>query len=165
LPTRYRPLALSADLDNYLLNFTWHLNRINIEREFKDVIYDPEADPGTVRRELEQLNREYPKANAAGDLLPDKIAEVADQLENIRMEVLSTVAAAESEGQSQDLRSRGKLSALDWERRTKQKAFSAISRRFRRSRLALKLSDRLTPLTATPLCSYLRNAKILAKRK
>jgi len=39
-------------------------------------------------------------------LLPDKIAEVADQLENIRMEVLSTVAAAESEGQSQDLRSR-----------------------------------------------------------
>jgi len=29
--------------------------------------------------------------------LPDKIAEVADQLENIRMEVLSTVAAAESE--------------------------------------------------------------------
>jgi len=28
-------------------------------------------------------------------LLPDKIAEVADQLENIRMEVLSTAAAAE----------------------------------------------------------------------
>jgi len=60
------------------------------------------ADPGTVRRELEQLNREYfiQKLTQRGDLLPDKIAEVADQLENIRMEVLSTVAAAESEGQS-----------------------------------------------------------------
>jgi len=65
----------------------------------------------------------------------DKIAEVADQLENIRMEVLSTVAAAESEGQSQDLRSRVEnyLRSTGKEE-LNQKAFSAISRRFRRSR-------------------------------
>jgi len=43
-------------------------------------------------------------------------AEVADQLEDIRMEVLSTVAAAESEVQSETSAASRKLSALDWER-------------------------------------------------
>ncbi len=101
--------TIRADVDNYLLNSnSWHLNRETIKKEFKDVIYDPEAAPGTVRRELEQLNREYfiQQLTARGDLLPEKIAEVADQLESIRMEVLSTVQTAESETQSQDLRSR-----------------------------------------------------------
>ena len=101
--------TIRADVDNYLLNSnSWHLNRETIKKEFKDVIYDPEAAPGTVRRELEQLNREYfiQQLTVRGDLLPEKIAEVADQLESIRMEVLSTVQTAESETQSQDLRSR-----------------------------------------------------------
>jgi len=60
--------------------------------------------------------------------LLDKIAEVADQLENIRMEVLSTVAAAESEGQSPPQSSRNYLRSTGKE--LNQKAFSAISRRF-----------------------------------
>ena len=101
--------TIRADVDNYLLNSNpWHLNRITIQEEFKDVIYDPEADPGTVRRQLEQLNREYfiQKLTSRGDLLPNKIAEIADQLESIRMEVLTTVQGAESQAQSQDLRSR-----------------------------------------------------------
>ena len=101
--------TIRTDVDNYLVNsYAWHLNRETINKEFKDVIYDPEADPRTVRRELEQLNQEYfiQKLTSRGDLLPEKITEVADQLESIRMDVLSTVSAAESEEQSQDLRSR-----------------------------------------------------------
>lgn len=101
--------TIRADVDNYLLNSNaWHLNRETIKQEFKDVIYDPEADPGTVRRELEQLNQDYfsQKLTQRGDLLPDRITEVAEQLEGIRMEVLSSVQASESEAQSQDVRSR-----------------------------------------------------------
>ena len=105
--------TIRADVDNYLLNsYPWHLNRISIESEFKDVIYDPEANPAIVQRELEKLNQEYftQQLTSRGDLLPDKITELVDQLESIRMEVLSTVAAAEPQeqpqDQSQDLRSR-----------------------------------------------------------
>ena len=101
--------TIRADIDNYLLNSQpWHLNRETIKSEFKDVIYDPEANPGAVERQLEQLNRDYfkQKLTQRGDLLADKVAEVAEQLEGIRMEVLSTVSDAESEAQSQDLRSR-----------------------------------------------------------
>ena len=101
--------TIRADVDNYLLNSNpWHLNRETIKSEFKDVIYDPEADAGTVRRELEQLNQEYfsQKLTQRGDLLPDRITEVAEQLEGIRMEVLSSVRNTESQERSQDLRSR-----------------------------------------------------------
>lgn len=101
--------TIRADIDNYLLNSQpWHLNRETIKSEFKDVIYDPEANPGAVKQQLEQLNQDYftQKLTQRGDLLADKVAEVAQQLEGIRMEVLSTVSDAESEAQSQDLRSR-----------------------------------------------------------
>ena len=100
---------MRADLDNYLLNsYAWHLNRETIKKEFKDVIYDPEAAPGTLRRQLEQINQDYftQKLTQRGDLLPERIAELAEQLESIRAEVLSTVQGAESQEQSQDLRSR-----------------------------------------------------------
>jgi hypothetical protein len=37
-----------ADVENYLLNTQpWHLNRETIKQEFRDVIYDPEASPGS----------------------------------------------------------------------------------------------------------------------
>lgn len=100
---------IRADVDNYLLNsYPWRLNRETIKSEFKDVIYDPEADPGTVRRQLEQLNRDYfiQKLTSRADFSPDQVTEVAEQLESIRMEVLNTVRDAESQAQSQDLRSR-----------------------------------------------------------
>jgi len=100
--------TIQTDLDDYLLkSYRWHLNRETIKKEFKYVIYDPEADSGTVRRQLEQLNREYviQKLTSRGDLLPAQVTDIADQLEEIRMEVLSTVQNAESQQHSQDLRS------------------------------------------------------------
>ncbi len=101
--------TIQQDVDDYLLNsYRWHLNRETIKKEFKDVIYDPEADSGTVRRQLEQLNRDYfiQKLTSRGDFLPDQITEITDQLEGIRTEVLNTVQNAEPQQQSQDLRSR-----------------------------------------------------------
>ncbi|OKH28534.1 hypothetical protein [Chroogloeocystis siderophila] len=101
--------AIRNDLDNYLLNsYAWHLNRETIKQEFKDIIYDPEAAPGKVRRELEQIDRDYvvQKLQQRGDLLESQINDIAEQIESIRQEVLSIVQQSESQEQSQDLRSR-----------------------------------------------------------
>ncbi len=98
--------TIKADVDSYLQDsYAWHLNRETIKNEFKDVIYDPEADPATVKRHLEQIDREYftQKLTARGDLLPAKIEEVAEQLESIRTEVLGSLGDA-PQGETKDIR-------------------------------------------------------------
>ena len=101
--------AIATDVENYILNTQpWHLNRETIKQEFKDVIYDAEASAGFVRPLLEQINREsfVQFLNTRGDFSEERVAEIADQLEEIRTEVLETVKDSESQEQSQDLRSR-----------------------------------------------------------
>ncbi len=101
--------TIRADVENYLLNaYTWHLNRVTLDAEFKDVIYDPEASPSLVRRQLEQISRRdfVDILTRRGDLTPPRVTEIADQLETIRTSLLNTVKASEGEEQSQDLRSR-----------------------------------------------------------
>jgi hypothetical protein len=101
--------TIAADVENYLLNSKpWHLNRETIKQEFKDVIYDLEAAPKAVRQQLERLNRDtFVKVLESRDnFTSDQIADIADQLEGIRQEVLETVQGAESQEQSQDFRSR-----------------------------------------------------------
>lgn len=101
--------TIRADVENYLLNtYSWHLNRETVKGEFREVIYDPQADAGTVRRQLEQLNRStfIDLLSQRADLAPQRIAEIADSLEAVRQEVLDTVRSAESQEQSQDLRTR-----------------------------------------------------------
>lgn len=98
--------TIKADVDSYLQDsYAWHLNRETIKSEFKDVIYDPEADPATVKRHLEQIDKEYftQKLTARGDLLPAKIEEVAEQLESIRTEVLGSLGDA-PQGETKDIR-------------------------------------------------------------
>jgi len=98
--------TIKADVDSYLQDsYAWHLNRETIKNEFKDVIYDPEADPATVKRHLEQIDREYftQKLTARGDLLPAKIEEVAEQLESIRTEVLGSLGNV-PQGETKDIR-------------------------------------------------------------
>ncbi len=100
---------IKADVENYLLNtYAWHLNRETLEHEFRDVLYDPEANPAIVRRQLEQLNRSdfVNLLTQRGDLSVVRVAEVADQLETIRAAILGTVQASDEQGQSQDLRGR-----------------------------------------------------------
>ena len=101
--------TIRADVENYILNSQpWHLNRETIKQEFKDVIYDVEAAPGAIRPLLEQLNQDsfVQLLNQRGNFTPEQVNEIAEQLEGIRQEVLETVRGAESDEQSQDLRSR-----------------------------------------------------------
>jgi len=100
---------IRADIENYVLNsYAWHLNRETIKYEFRNVLHDPEADPGAVKRQLEQLNRSYfvDLLTQRGDLSPARVGDIADQLEGIRQEILTTVTVAADREESQDLSSR-----------------------------------------------------------
>lgn len=101
--------TIAADVENYLANsYSWHLNRETIKQEFKEVLYDPQADPGSVRRQVEGLNRArfVDLLSQRGIFTQDRINEIADQLESVRLEVLSTVQSGEDQEYSQDLRTR-----------------------------------------------------------
>lgn len=105
-----KPLSvIQADLENYLLfSPIWELNGNSVKQQFKDVIYDPEADPSAIRQELELTDRNYfvETLSLRDDLKPDQIQAIASDLEAVRLEVLSTVQYSEAEGQRQELRTR-----------------------------------------------------------
>ena len=101
--------VIQSDLESYLLSSPpWHLNRETIKQEFKDVIFDPQADPGAIRKELESIDRSYfvETLSRRDGFTPERIQDIASQLEDIRAEVFNSVQTAESETRSQDLRSR-----------------------------------------------------------
>ncbi|MGG6263751.1 MFS transporter [Leptolyngbya sp. AN03gr2] len=100
---------IKSDVENYLLNtYAWHFNRETLDTEFREVLYDPEADPGAVRRELERLTRGdfVSLLTQRGDLPPARVAEIADQLETVRTSILGQVQLAEEQGETTDVRSR-----------------------------------------------------------
>ncbi|MGV0105193.1 MFS transporter [Nostoc sp. DSM 114160] len=100
----YSPIR--ADVENYLYNtYAWQLSPERIAQEFHDVIYDPAADPGIVRRELERLSRnDFVKIlQQRGLLTQGQIQRIANQLETVRQEVLVTVRAIEERDIVQDL--------------------------------------------------------------
>ncbi|MEH2435256.1 MAG: MFS transporter [Nostoc sp.] len=101
--------TIKADVEDYILNsFPWHFNRITLRDEFKELIYDVNADPTTVRRELEEINQEY-FANLLkqrGDISEARVKEISEQMESDRSEVLETVKQAQTREQGQDFRSR-----------------------------------------------------------
>lgn len=103
------PNTIRLDVENYLLNsYPWHFNRETINHEFRPVIYDPEADPIAVRRQLERLSRSdfMNWLQQRDDITPVRRNEIADQLEEIRLDVLSNVQTAEGTEHSQDLRTK-----------------------------------------------------------
>ncbi|MFB2835316.1 MFS transporter [Floridanema evergladense] len=103
------PNTIRLDVENYLLNsYPWHLNRETINHEFRQVIYDPEADPGAVRRQLERLSRSdfLNLLQQRDDITTVRRNEIADELEAIRLDVLNQVQTAEGTEQNQDIRSR-----------------------------------------------------------
>ncbi|MHC5770039.1 MAG: MFS transporter [Nostoc sp.] len=107
LPTPSQPYSpIRADIENYLYNtYAWQLSPERIAQEFHDVIYDPAADPGIVRRELERLSRnDFVKIlQQRGLLTQGQIQRIANQLETVRQEVLITVRAIEERDIVQDL--------------------------------------------------------------
>lgn len=101
--------TIKADVEDYIKDsFPWHFNRITLLDEFKDVIYDPNASPATVRRELEEINQDYfaQLLGQRSDISEARIKEIASQLDSVRTEVLETVQQAEAGEQAEDLRSR-----------------------------------------------------------
>ncbi len=110
LPTPSQPYSpIRADVENYLLNtYNWQLSRETIAEQFRDVLYDPAADPGTVRQELERLNKNdfVNILKQRGLLTQTEIQRIVDQLEAIRQQVLITVTAEEEREIVQDLQRR-----------------------------------------------------------
>ena len=101
--------TVKADVENYLLNAQpWHLNKETIKQEFRDALYDPEAAPGAVLRQLELLNPDYFVGilSRREGFAPEQAQEISEQLESVRQEVLEIVRDAAGKEQSQDLRSR-----------------------------------------------------------
>ena len=104
--TTTKPFSvIRADLENYILFAPpWELSQTAVKQQFKDVVCDPEADPATVRQELEQIDRNYfvEKLSLRDDLQQNSIENLSNYLEEARTELLDT-NTAESESPSPDL--------------------------------------------------------------
>ena len=93
--------TVRADVENYLLNaYSWQMNPQTVARDFRDVLYDAEADPEAVIRELEQLNRSdfADLLQQRGVFTQDKIRQLSNELETIRLEVLAEARTAAERG-------------------------------------------------------------------
>ncbi|NJN88002.1 MAG: MFS transporter, partial [Leptolyngbyaceae cyanobacterium SL_7_1] len=98
--------VVRADVENYLLNnYFWQMTPEALERDFRDVLYDPQADPTTVRRELEGLGHEFfvDLLRSRGLLTASQIDTLSWKLEGIRQDVLEGVIVIEETQKSQEL--------------------------------------------------------------
>jgi nucleoid DNA-binding protein len=103
----YSPIR--QDIENYLLHKdSWQMNPETVNREFREVLYDPNADPGSVAEQLSQINRsDFVNLLASRGLFTEaKIQQLADQLEAIRKDVLSGALAAKEIEIETDLKQR-----------------------------------------------------------
>ncbi|MGG6293778.1 MFS transporter [Leptolyngbya sp. AN02str] len=103
----YSPIR--NDVEHYLMTKqSWQMNSATLEREFREVLYDPSADPGEVARQLSLLNRSYFAEVLAsrGLFTQAKIQTMADQLEAIRRDVLASALTAKELEISTDLQQR-----------------------------------------------------------
>jgi hypothetical protein len=105
--TKTKPFSvIRADLENYLISSpAWELNQTAVKKEFKDVVYDPQADPATIRQELEQIDRNYfvETLSLREDLKPESVQNLSNYLEEVRSEVVNSTQTTESETQSPDI--------------------------------------------------------------
>jgi len=91
------PSLLKTDIENYLLNiYPWKIGQENAQREFRDILYNPEDAPEIVAADLRQIDRAY-----FAELLgrtniynQTKIESISQLLERIRLEALDEVEAA-----------------------------------------------------------------------
>jgi uncharacterized protein YfkK (UPF0435 family) len=103
------PNPIRTDVEHYLLTaYSWQMNRATIARDFRNVLYDPAADPGEVADQVSRLNRSYfvDLLTSRGVFSQNKIQEIANELESIRLEVISTARATKEQEIASDLRQR-----------------------------------------------------------
>ena len=100
----YNPLR--ADIENYLHNaHLWQLKSTNLHQEFRDLLYDTEADAGQVVEQLEQINRTdfADWLQQKGLLSQHEIEHISHTLNGIRLEVLNTAVAAKEREEAIEL--------------------------------------------------------------
>ena len=98
--------TVKRDIKYYLNHaYPWQLKQQNLDREFRDLIYDPAADPLAVANELRQVNRSYfvEILKQKGLLSQAQIRTTANILEAIRLEVIATAEAAHAREKSIEL--------------------------------------------------------------
>ena len=100
--------VVKADVETYLLNaYPWQLSSQQLQKEFWDVIYDPFADAGLMRRELMNLHRAYftDLLESRGLLTQHEIKRTADLLEAVRLQALGEVSERYRIESAKDLQS------------------------------------------------------------
>lgn len=133
--------VIRADLENYLLfSPPWELSQTAVKKEFKDVVYDPQADPAVIRQELEHIDRSYfvNTLSLRDDLKPESIDNLSNYLEEVRSEVLDSAQMAESTAQSPDLKGQAQDSILQVSEQAKaqyEKTTTAIADYLRKTNL------------------------------
>ena len=100
------PTTVKKDIDNYLTNaYPWQLKQNNLDREFRNLIYDPAADPQAVANELRGISRaDFVEVLKQKGLLSQRqIRSIANILDAIRLEVIATAEAAQAREKSIEL--------------------------------------------------------------
>ena len=100
------PSTVKKDIDRYLANaYPWQLKQSNLDREFRNLIYDPAADPQAVANELRQISRgDFVEILRQKGLLSQaQIRSIANILDAIRLEVIATAEAAQAREKSIEL--------------------------------------------------------------
>ncbi|MEM8674793.1 MAG: YrzE family protein [Cyanobacteria bacterium P01_G01_bin.67] len=98
--------TVRKDIRNYLVNtYPWQLKQANLDRQFRNLIYDPAADPQAVASDLRQISRaDFVKILKQKGLLSQaQIRSTANILDAIRLEVIATAEAAQAREKSIEL--------------------------------------------------------------
>ena len=98
--------TVKKDIKNYLLNaYPWQLKQPNLDRQFRNLIYDPAADPQAVANDLRQVSRAdfVEILKQKGLLSQAQIRSIANILDAIRLEVIATAEAAQMREKSIEL--------------------------------------------------------------
>jgi hypothetical protein len=93
--------AIRIDVEHYLLDtYSWQMTPERIEREFRDRLYDPNADARTIRQSLDTLEPDdfIALLQSRGVFTQAKISELTSVLDRVRLQVLGEVRAAEATG-------------------------------------------------------------------
>jgi hypothetical protein len=93
--------VIRADVEHYLREtYSWQMTPARIDREFRDVLYDPNADARTIRQAIETLKPEEFSSllQSRGVFTQEKIAEIVSVLDRVRLQVLTEIRAAEAAG-------------------------------------------------------------------
>jgi nucleoid DNA-binding protein len=103
----YNPIRI--DVERYLLDtYSWQMTPERVAKDFRNLLYDPDADPETIANQLSALDRSYfvEVLTSRGVFTQSRIQQLADTLEHIRREVIEAAHIAREREIALDLRQR-----------------------------------------------------------